>query len=202
MKVFPFFEFFVQSIAGTSCAALIAMAEERPASLVDVASVFHFFHQLFCSRESSAVRKIGDETAHDGESECLGVPARAVGALIFRIFHEKITQKLTLNVESSSLINSPIFADEKIVSNIPPAVSVHVVVLHFLDLLDTVKDIVAAVPVRMMANDSCSFVVEVVVDSEWKTGLPVSARDEVLRPNLAFYISLCFGLGDIEELGP
>ena len=102
-------------------------------------------------------------------------------------------------MKSSSFINSPIFADEKIVPNIPPAVSVHVVVLHLLDLLDTVDDVVAAVPVRMMANDSCSFVVEVVVDSEWKTGLPVSSRDEVLGPDLAFYISLCFGLGDIEE---
>ena len=105
-----------------------------------------------------------------------------------------------MNVEPSSFINSPIFADEKIVSDIPPAVSVHVVVLHLLDLLDTVDNIVAAVPVRMMANDSSSFVVEVVFDSEWKSGLPVSSRDEVFRPDLAFYVGLCLRLGDIEEL--
>ena len=102
-------------------------------------------------------------------------------------------------MEPSSFIDSPIFADEKIVSNIPPAVSVHVVILHLLDFLDTVDDIVAAFPVRMMADDSSSFVVDVVFDSEWKTGLPVSARDEVLGPDLAFYISLCLRLGDIEE---
>jgi hypothetical protein len=128
-----------------------------------------------------------------------GYSSRSSEHLKFLFFFEKNTQKLTLNVKPSSFINSPIFADEKIVSDIPPAVSVHVVVLHLLDLLDTVDDIVAAVPVRVMADDSGSFVVEVVLDSEWKSGLPVSARDEVFRPDLAFYVSLRFGLGDIEE---
>ena len=104
-------------------------------------------------------------------------------------------------MKASSFIDSSIFANEKIVSNIPPSISVHVIVLNLLDLFDTINDIVATVPVRMMADYTGSFMMEVIFNSKWKSCLPVSSRDEVICPDLAFDVSLRFWLRNIEKFG-